>query len=80
MQLDLFDRLRDDEDLERAVETINPDRKYLPHEVAKDDMLRCSLATVYRLYGAGELRGIKVGSNIRIFGWSIINYILEQAN
>lgn len=80
MQLDLFDRLKDDKDLKKAIEIINPQRKYFPFEVAREDMLRCSISTVYRLYGAGDLRGIKVGNNIRIFGWSIIEYILEQAN
>lgn len=78
MQLDLFDRLKDDKDLQREIENIKSSRKYLPHEVS--DYLGCSLSTVYRLFGSGDLRGIRVNTGLRIFGWSIINYILENAN
>jgi len=66
MQLDLFDRLKDDEDLKAELESIDPNRKYHPIELT--ELLRCSLRMVYRLNGSGELLGFRVGTSIRIFG------------
>ncbi len=77
MQLDLFE-LRDDDDLRREVQKINADRRYHPKEVC--DILGCSLSMIYRLYGSGELRGLRVGLGIRIFGWSVRKYIVDNSN
>ncbi len=77
-QLDLFDDFSDDDALRRELARINGQRKYHPIEVK--NLLGCSLSMVYRLYGTGELRGIRVGTGIRVFGWSIARYIKENIN
>lgn len=42
--------------------------------------LGCSPKTVYRLFTAGELKGFKVRSSVRIFPASIDEYIERNSN
>jgi len=78
MQQDIFSRLNGEEkDLEITLRQINPERLYRPDEAASR-ILDCSIGTIYKLVRTGALRGFRVGSGIRIFGWSLIDYICSQ--
>ena len=64
-----------EEHLKREIGKVNPDRQYLPSEICDGKILRCSQRTIYRLVTSGQLHGLRIGQGIRIFGWSIIEYI-----
>jgi excisionase family DNA binding protein len=40
--------------------------------------LRCSTPTVYRLLRAGKIRGVHIGSALRIYRGSVVAYLRDQ--
>lgn len=59
----------------RLIEKINPNKMYRLYELEAEEMLNCSRSFLHKLIYKGELESIKLGTDYRVPGWSVIDYL-----